>query len=224
MKTLATLFFLVLGTSSLQAQFVTVTSVIYDSLDTYAGDESYTATVVVQSNAVYTADFHFFWSADREDISSGGGHEILPSITITPGVFSRTDMYSLFPQYYTNITGQFGGIYFRFYYDVVDDDGNVVQSYASPVRTWRFPAEISTAVSDSDQDASPSVSIYSNPSVDGTFRVKGYSGKVQITDALGREVASLWVRDDQPADVSALPSGTYIILADGAFLGRLQKL
>jgi hypothetical protein len=220
MKHLTFLLALVLCASSLQAQFVTVTSVIYDSLDTYAGDESYTATVDVQSNAVYTAEFHFFWSSDREEISNGGGNEILPSITITPGVLSRTDMYSLFPQYYTS-AGQFGGIYFRFYYDVVDDEGNIVQSYASPVRTWRFPMEISTAVS--DQDASPLVSIYPNPTQD-RFQIEGYSGLVQVTNALGQVVLSTWLGQGETADVSALPSGTYIILAGQTFLGRLQKL
>lgn len=219
-KHLTFLLALVLGTGSLQAQYVTVTSVIYDSLETYFGDESYTATVDVQSNAVYTAEFHFFWSSDREEISNGGGEEILPSITITPGVVSRTDMYSLFPQYYTS-AGQFGGIYFRFYYDVVDDDGNVVQSYASPVRTWRFEAEISTAVS--DQDASPVVSIYPNPTQD-RFQIEGYSGLVQVTNASGQVVLSTWLGQGETADVSALPSGTYIILAGQTFLGRLQKL
>jgi hypothetical protein len=220
MKHLTFLLALVLCASSLQAQFVTVTSVIYDSLETYFGDESYTATVDVQSNAVYTAEFHFFWSSDREEISNGGGEEILPSITITPGVLSRTDMYSLFPQYYAS-AGQFGGIYFRLYYDVVDDEGNIVQSYASPVRTWRFPTEISTAVS--DQDASPVVSIYPNPTQD-RFQIEGYSGLVQVTNALGQVVLSTWLGQGETADVSALPSGTYIILVGQTFLGRLQKL
>lgn len=220
MKHLTFLLALVLCASSLQAQFVTVTSVIYDSLDTYFGDETYVATVDVQSNGVYTAEFHFFWSSDREEISNGGGEEILPSVIMTPYSTQRTDAYWLFPQYYAS-AGQFGGIYFRLYYDVVDDDGNVVQSYASPVRTWRFPMEISTAVS--DQDVSPLVSVYPNPTQD-RFQIEGYSGPVQVTDALGRGVLSTWLGQGETADVSALPSGTYIILAGQTFLGRLQKL
>ena len=218
MKHLTLFLALVLCTSSFsKAQFVTVTSVVYDSLEVYFGDESYTATVDVQSNAVYTAEFHFFWSSDREEISNGGGQEILPSITITPGVVSRTDMYSLFPQFYAS-AGQFGGIFFRLYYDVVDEEGNVVQSYVSPVRTWRFPMDVSTFVDEKVE--SDKLTIFPNPTMD-RFTVSSFTGStVQMVSAHGK-ISSL-LGQGGTFHKGDLSPGLYTVLDNqGLFLGRV---
>jgi hypothetical protein len=220
MKHLTLFLALVLGTSSF-AQYITVSSVVYDSLEVYFGNEHHTAVVSMQSNGLYTANVNFRWSPDFEEVANGGGYVVPPLVTINPSVFSRTDIYTLFPQAYQELAGERGGIYFQIRYDVVDDAGNIMQTYVSPVRTWRFEAEISTAVS--DQDASPVVSIYPNPTQD-RFQIEGYSGPVQVTNALGQVVLSTWLGQGETADVSALPSGTYIILAGQTFLGRLQKL
>lgn len=211
---------LVLSTSSF-AQYITVSSVAYDSLEVYFGNEHHTAVVNMQSNGLYVANVNFRWSSDFEEVANGGGYVVPPFVTISMGVFSRIDIYTLFPQAYQELAGERGGIYFQIRYDVVDDAGNIMQTYVSPVRTWRFEAEISTAVS--DQDASPVVSIYPNPTQD-RFQIEGYSGPVQVTNALGQVVLSTWLGQGETADVSALPSGTYIILAGQTFLGRLQKL
>lgn len=220
MKHLTLFLALVLSTSSF-SQHITVSSVAYDSLEVYFGNDYFLATVTMSSNTLYSAEVFFLWSTDREEISSGGGQRVTPYITVTTGTMTRTDNYTLYPWMYQEYAQCCSGIYFQIRYDVVDDDGNVVQSYASPVRTWRFPTEISTAVS--DQDASPPVSIYPNPTQD-RFQIEGYFGPVQVTNALGQVVLSTWLGQCETADVSALPSGTYIILAGQTFLGRLQKL
>lgn len=219
MKHLTTLVLVMVLCTSSFSQYVSVTSVAYDST-TYTSSQMYYAQVALQSAGVHTTTIKFFWSSDREELENGGGYLLQDSMVMGPGVFARSEQYLLYSSIYQPLVGDRQGIYFQVRFVVVSDEGVIVQSYESTTRTWRFPQDLSTSV---EENSSVGYSMYPNPTTD-RFQIKGFSGLVQITDVLGKSVLSTSLRDGETLDISALPSGTYIVTAGQTFLGRLQKI
>lgn len=230
MKHLTLILAVVLCTSSFsQAQEyspIYIASVIYDS--TLTGDDpTYYAQFTCVSDAQYSAVIHFVWSNNTQDIldgTNGSGHELGSlSFPVLPasGGFEQTLQFSLSPNTYLSLVSEEDGIYFGFYYDMLDADGLMVQSFVSSVYTWRFPSGLSTPI---QENLLFGYNLYPNPTAD-RFSISGFSGPVQIADALGRLVLNTQLRNGESLNISDLSSGTYIVLAgDNTFLGRLQKL
>lgn len=227
MKYLTLIPALVLCASSFSQEYpsVYVASVEYDSTLT-GNNPTYYAQFTCVSDAQYSAVIHFVWSNNAQDIldgENGSVHE-LGSLSFPAGSFpdglQQTLGFYLNSSAYLPLVSAEDGIYFGFYYNILNSDGLTVQSYVSSVYTWRFPPGLPTFV---QENSLLGYNMYPNPTKD-TFWIKGYSGPVQVTDALGRLVLSTQLRIDEPLDVSALPSGTYIVTTGKTFSGRLQKL
>ncbi len=218
MKHLTTLIALMLCTNSF-SQFVNITSVTYDSLTVYTGNELFVCSVGYQSNAVYYSTVHFIWSTVKEDISNRVGNEVEPTVEFTPGFISETVVYYLSSDLYIPMLGSDNdGIFFGIYYDVTDDQGEIVQSYTSPARTWRFPNLTTAVVSN---DLLKKFSIYPNPTT-ANFQIDGFHGMVIINNLSAHTVLKKYVSKGESVDVSSLATGMYLLRGEsGVPLGSL---
>jgi len=224
-----------------QSFLIQPTSVVYDSMSmdspSYFPNNTYQATVTYSSNfnmdeGPYYALAHFIWSNDPEDIHNGytGTGYLLQVTPLDMGASgSRTEQYTLSPFTYLPMEDidPRDGIYFGFYYSILDENDVVVQVYSSPTYTWRFPSQdITTSV---EGNESLGYNMYPNPATD-SFRIDGLSkGQLIIMNNLGQVVLTSQMVGDETVDVSSLPAGSYAVskvTEEGGlkFFGRLQKL
>lgn len=208
MKHLLFTLAMVLSTSSF-SQYINVFALIYDSLEVCNGGETFTSTVMFQTNPPYSysTEVFFRWSPDREELESGAGTpgQYRP---ISPGTTSVTETYSIAPTDYQHMAPLGSGLYFKIYYEVVDENGDVVQVYDGSVHTWRFPM-ISTGVEEESVTETP---LYPNPTnTDFMLPSKVTDSSVQLVSVDGR--TSVLPTVGGRVSVETLSPGSYVVLS-----------